>query len=50
MNSRLDTIRATVLQVKFEAYKEYELTDVNKVAKGSWQDIEARKLAEKLHY
>lgn len=33
MNSRLDTIQAAVLQVKFEAFKKYELTDVNKVAK-----------------
>lgn len=32
MNSRLDTIQATVLQVKFDAFKEYELSDVNKVA------------------
>ena len=33
MNSRLDTIQAAVLQVKLDAFKEYELTDVNKVAK-----------------
>ncbi len=32
MNSRLDTIQAAILQVKFDAFKEYELTDVNKVA------------------
>ncbi len=32
MNSRLDTIQAAVLQVKFDAFKEYELSDVNKVA------------------
>ncbi len=32
MNSRLDTIQAAVLQVKLEAFKEYELSDVNKVA------------------
>lgn len=34
MNSRLDTIQAAILQVKFKAFKEYELDDVNKVA--SW--------------
>ena len=34
MNSRLDTIQAAILQVKFKAFKDYELDDVNKVA--SW--------------
>ena len=33
MNSRLDTIQAAILQVKFDAFKEYELNDVNKVAR-----------------
>lgn len=32
MNSRLDTIQAAVLQVKLKAFKENELTDVNRVA------------------
>ncbi|MCR5722067.1 MAG: DegT/DnrJ/EryC1/StrS family aminotransferase [Lachnospiraceae bacterium] len=32
MNSRLDTIQAAILQVKFDAFKDYELADVNKVA------------------
>ena len=32
MNSRLDSIQAAVLIVKLKAFKEYELTDVNKVA------------------
>lgn len=32
MNSRLDTIQAAILQVKFQAFKDYELTDINKVA------------------
>ena len=32
MNSRLDTIQAAILLVKLKAFKEYELTDVNKVA------------------
>ena len=32
MNSRLDTLQAAILQVKFKAFKEYEVDDVNKVA------------------
>ena len=32
MNSRLDTIQAAILLVKLEAFAEYELADVNKVA------------------
>ena len=32
MNSRLDTIQAAVLKVKLQAFKVYELTDVNKAA------------------
>lgn len=32
MNSRLDSIQATILMVKLKAFKEYELVDVNKVA------------------
>ena len=32
MNSRLDTIQAAILQVKFQAFKDYELTDINKGA------------------
>lgn len=32
MNSRLDTIQAAILQVKFKAFKDYELDAVNKVA------------------
>lgn len=31
-NSRLDTIQAAILQVKFKAFKEFELDGVNKVA------------------
>ena len=36
LNSRLDTIQAAILQVKFEAFIDYELAAVNKVA--SWYD------------
>lgn len=32
LNSRLDTIQAAILQVKFKAFKEHEVEDVNKVA------------------
>lgn len=32
MNSRLDTLQAAVLKVKFQAFREYELDAVNKVA------------------
>lgn len=31
-NSRLDTLQAAVLKVKFNAFKSYELDDINKVA------------------
>lgn len=33
LNSRLDTIQAAILQVKFKAFKDYELEDINKAAK-----------------
>ena len=33
LNSRLDTIQAAILQVKFQAFREYEIEDVNTVAK-----------------
>lgn len=32
MNSRLDTIQANILKVKFKAFKEYEVEDINKAA------------------
>jgi UDP-2-acetamido-2-deoxy-ribo-hexuluronate aminotransferase len=32
LNSRLDTIQAAILQVKFEAFKSYEVEDVNNAA------------------
>lgn len=32
MNSRLDTLQAAILQVKFKAFKEYEVEDINKAA------------------
>lgn len=33
MNSRLDTVQAAVLKVKLKAFADYELSDINKVAK-----------------
>ena len=33
MNSRLDTLQAAVLEVKRKAFADYELSDINKVAK-----------------
>lgn len=32
LNSRLDTLQAAILRVKFKAFKDYELVDVNKMA------------------
>jgi len=32
LNSRLDTMQAAVLKIKLEAFSEYELSDINKVA------------------
>lgn len=32
VNSRLDTLQAAILQVKFDAFKKYELKDINKAA------------------
>lgn len=33
LNSRLDTLQAAILKVKFKAFKEYELDKVNEIAK-----------------
>ena len=32
INSRLDTLQAAILKVKFKAFREYELTDINRAA------------------
>lgn len=32
LNSRLDTIQAAILQVKFKAFRDYEIADINKAA------------------
>lgn len=41
LNSRLDTIQAAILQVKLKAFREYEVSDVNKVAQ--WYNQAFRK-------
>lgn len=33
MNSRLDTLQAAILLVKFKAFRDYELTEINEVAR-----------------
>lgn len=32
VNSRLDTLQAAILKIKFKAFREYELTDINRAA------------------
>lgn len=44
LNSRLDTIQAAILQVKLNAFKEYELEAVNKVA--GWYNDRLCKIVE----
>ena len=44
VNSRLDTIQAAVLLPKLEAFKEYELTDVNRAADWYTQKLEGLEL------
>lgn len=39
INSRLDTVQATVLKVKFQAFQEYELEDVNSAADRYTQEL-----------
>lgn len=44
MNSRLDTIQAAVLIPKFEAFRDYELKDVNQVADWYAEELQDTKL------
>ncbi len=48
LNSRLDTIQAAILKVKFKAFKDYEIKDINIAA--SWYNEEFKKtgLADKI--
>lgn len=47
LNSRLDSIQAAILQVKFKAFKEYEVADVNKAAK-KYDELIKEKLGDKI--
>ncbi len=47
-NSRLDTIQAAILQVKFKAFKDYEVRDINKVASLYTEAFKSAGLSEKL--
>lgn len=47
LNSRLDSIQAAILQVKFKAFKEYEVNDVNKAAK-KYDELIKEKLGDKI--
>lgn len=47
LNSRLDTIQAAILQVKFKAFKDYELDDVNKVA-DKYTELLGKELGDKV--
>lgn len=46
MNSRLDTLQAAILQIKLDAFKEHELTDINKVAEAYTKKFKAAKAQE----
>jgi UDP-2-acetamido-2-deoxy-ribo-hexuluronate aminotransferase len=48
LNSRLDTIQAAILHVKFDAFKNYEVIDVNKVADMYNREFAERGLDKKL--
>lgn len=48
LNSRLDTIQAAILQVKFKAFKDYEVTDINKVAAFYTEEFKYAGLDKKL--
>ena len=47
LNSRLDTLQAAILQIKLKAFKDYELTDVNKVA-DKYTEFLSDKLGDKV--
>ena len=47
LNSRLDTLQAAILQIKLKAFKDYELTDVNKVA-DKYTELLSVKLGDKV--
>lgn len=42
MNSRLDTLQAAILKIKFRAFSEYELTDINRAAARYTEQLQNR--------
>lgn len=48
LNSRLDTVQAAILQVKFKAFKDYEVSNINKVAACYTQEFKNAGLEGKL--
>lgn len=48
LNSRLDTIQAAILQVKFKAFKDYEVKNINKVAQFYNEEFKFAGLDKKL--
>lgn len=47
-NSRLDTIQAAILQIKFKAFKDYEVKDINRVADFYTEEFKLAGLDKKL--
>lgn len=48
LNSRLDTVQAAILHVKLNAFKEYEIADINKAAAFYNEEFKRAGLAERL--
>lgn len=48
LNSRLDTIQAAILKIKFKAFRDYEVSDVNKVADMYRKAFKESNLSEKI--
>lgn len=48
LNSRLDTVQAAILKVKFKAFKEYEIKDINRLASMYNEEFKHAGLAEKI--
>lgn len=48
LNSRLDTVQAAILHVKLNAFKEYEVADINKAAAFYHEEFRRAGLAERL--
>ena len=48
LNSRLDTVQTAILQVKFQAFNDYEVSDINKVATLYTKELKNAGLEEKI--